>query len=65
MVRISVDTGTCVGAAQCVLAAEDLFDQDDDGIVTLLNANPEGEAVKAARVAAESCPSRSITLHED
>ena len=35
MVRISVNTSTCVGAAQCVLAAPEVFDQGEDGFVEL------------------------------
>jgi ferredoxin len=65
MVRISVNTGTCVGAAQCVLNAPDVFDQGEDGFVEVIVERPEGELANAAREASHLCPSRSITIHED
>lgn len=64
IVGISVDSDRCVGAGQCVLAAPDLFDQDDDGTVTLL-AEPDRYTGDEAREAADLCPARAITLDED
>lgn len=64
MAQIVVDTTKCVGAAQCVLSAPDLFDQDDDGFVMLLDDKPEGEMVQTATVAATLCPSQAITVQE-
>jgi ferredoxin len=34
---VVVDRAVCVGAAQCVLAAPELFEQDDEGLVVLLS----------------------------
>lgn len=59
---ISVNTDACVGAGQCVLAAESLFDQDDDGIVILLDAQPDAGHAVAARRAAALCPARAISI---
>jgi len=64
MARISVDTGKCIGSAQCVLAAPDVFDQDDDGFVTLLDDSPTGEAEATARTARGICPAQAITVHD-
>jgi ferredoxin len=64
MARISVDTGKCIGSAQCVLAAPDVFDQDDDGFVTVLDDNPSGEAETTARTARGICPAQAITVHD-
>ncbi|MEK2477000.1 MULTISPECIES: ferredoxin [Streptomyces] len=61
--RITVAPDRCVGAGQCVLNAPALFDQDDDGLVTLL-ADPGADQESAARVASGLCPSRAITVHE-
>ncbi|MFE7608458.1 ferredoxin [Streptomyces celluloflavus] len=64
-VRISVDTDRCVGAGQCVLSLPEVFDQDDDGIVSVIGA-PAGAADRdAARQATVICPSGAITVHED
>ncbi len=62
MARISVDTGKCIGSAQCVLAAPDVFDQDDDGFVMVLEENPDGEAAATARTARGICPAQAISV---
>ncbi|MGO1050228.1 ferredoxin [Crossiella sp. CA198] len=62
--KIIVDRDKCCGAGQCVLAAPDLFDQDDDGIVLLLNATPAPAGFGAARDAATLCPAAAITIEE-
>ncbi|MFI6472982.1 ferredoxin [Streptomyces sp. NPDC050516] len=61
--RITVAPDRCVGAGQCVLNAPALFDQDDDGLVTLL-ADPTAAQETTARLAGALCPSRAITVHE-
>ncbi|EWC59364.1 Ferredoxin [Actinokineospora spheciospongiae] len=60
--RIDVDSGRCVGAGQCVLAAPALFDQDEAAMVVLLNGEPTGDEVDAAQEAENVCPSGAITL---
>ncbi|MER7988719.1 ferredoxin [Streptomyces noursei] len=61
--RITIDSDRCVGAGQCVLSAPQVFDQDEDGIVSLLAAPGADEAAKV-RIAAALCPSGAITAHE-
>jgi ferredoxin len=63
--RIHTDTGVCIGAGNCVRTAPDLFDQDDEGIVKLLNAEPDPTRDDAAREAEELCPSGAISISED
>ena len=60
--RIHVDKHKCVGAGQCVLSAPDLFDQDDDGIVVLLDASPGDDRHAAALKAARLCPALAIRV---
>lgn len=64
--KISADTGTCIGAGQCLSTEPDLFDQnEDDGRVIVLNAEPEGELLEhKAREAVYLCPSRALSLTE-
>lgn len=62
--RIIADTGACVGAGQCALVAGTLFDQDDDGIVELLEEHPAAADEPAARRAAALCPARAITVED-
>lgn len=62
--KITVDADKCVGGGQCVLTADDLFDQDDDGIVTLLDAAPSPERLDDARTAARLCPANAIEVDD-
>lgn len=59
---VVVQKDACVGAGQCALVAPDVFDQDDDGIVLLLQDAPEGADLDAARKAERLCPARAITI---
>lgn len=47
--KISVDTEKCCGAGQCVLVAPEIFDQDEDGIVILLDPAPPTICVTPSR----------------
>ena len=62
--KVIVDEDLCIGAGQCVLAAPSIFDQDDNGIVILLDATPPPGLHEAARKAAKLCPARAITIEE-
>ncbi len=59
---VVVKRDACVGAGQCALVAPDVFDQDDDGLVLLLQTNPEGPDLDAATKAVRLCPARAISL---
>ncbi|GAA3352849.1 MULTISPECIES: ferredoxin [Saccharopolyspora] len=64
--KIEIDEDRCIGAGQCVLAAEAVFDQrDEDGVVVLLDASPAPEHQDAARQAAALCPAAAIAVRED
>ncbi|RZU54182.1 ferredoxin [Krasilnikovia cinnamomea] len=65
MAHIEIARGRCIGAAQCVLSAPELFDQDEDGIVVVLDDAPGGELVEFAHTAAMVCPSQSISVAAD
>ncbi|MFD4660490.1 ferredoxin [Kitasatospora sp. NPDC058444] len=62
--RVSVDPDRCVSAGQCVMRAPDVFDQDDDGIVTLLQEEPPAELHTLVRQTASLCPVRLIQITE-
>jgi ferredoxin len=62
--QIIADRTVCVGAGQCVLIAGDLFDQDDEGLVLVLEPHPEAAHEPAARRAATLCPARAISVTE-
>jgi len=62
--KVAVDEDLCIGAGQCVLVAPQIFDQDDRGLVILLDARPPPALHEAARKAAKLCPARAITIEE-
>ena len=56
MATIKADFGGCQGYANCVAAADDYFDIDDDGVVVLLKSDvPESERARVVD-AAQTCP---------
>jgi ferredoxin len=60
--RVIADTDVCVAAGQCVLTADDLFDQDDDGIVVLTRTEVPAGREDAARRAVSLCPARALRI---
>ena len=59
--RIIADRERCASAGMCALTAPDLFDQDEeDGRVVVLNADPLGGDARDAAVAIEVCPSGAL-----
>jgi ferredoxin len=62
---VHADRDTCVAAGQCVVAAPEVFDQDEDeGIVLLKTDAPSPELAEDVRRAAALCPAMAITLTE-
>jgi ferredoxin len=63
--KVTVDQDKCVSSGQCVLNADDVFDQrDHDGVVVLLNATPSAERADNVREAAAACPAQAIDIEE-
>lgn len=63
--RVTVDRDKCVASGQCVLTAEDMFDQgDDDGLVVLLNDHPSAERWADVEQAAALCPALAISIED-
>ncbi|HEX5407197.1 MAG TPA: (4Fe-4S)-binding protein [Pseudonocardiaceae bacterium] len=60
--RVTADKNVCIGAGLCALTAPDVFDQDDDGLVTVLNGEPDGDDEGAAREAGNICPSGAVQI---
>jgi ferredoxin len=63
--RIHTDTDVCIGAGNCARTVPDLFDQDDQGTVRLLDPEPDPSRHDAAREAEDLCPSGAISITED
>ncbi|MEV0698910.1 ferredoxin [Saccharopolyspora sp. NPDC050389] len=63
--KVTIDQDKCVSSGQCVMAAEEVFDQrDEDGVVVLLNANPPAELAEDVRQAAVVCPALAIVVED-
>ncbi len=62
--RVIVDRSVCVGAGLCALSAPGVFDQDDEGLVTVLAADPAESERPAAREAGNLCPSGAVRIVE-
>ena len=64
-VIVRIDKSKCVGAGRCVSEAPTVFDQDeDDGIVILLQEHPPAELTDKARKAAKLCPALAIEVED-
>jgi ferredoxin len=63
--KIEVDREKCIGSGQCVLSAENVFDQDELGLVVVTDHSPSEKDQEYAREAARFCPVAAITISED
>jgi ferredoxin len=63
--EIVIDHDRCLGTGQCVLAAGEVFDQDEqDGHAVLLIQNPGPHLAESVREARDACPLSAITVLE-
>lgn len=60
--RVQADRDVCIQAGNCVMVADTLFDQDDDGIVMVLVDDIPADEEAKAREAVNLCPSQALTI---
>ena len=60
--KAQADRDVCIQAGNCVMAADAVFDQDDDGIVVVLVDEIPSEEAEHARDAVKLCPSQALRL---
>ncbi|OKK16054.1 hypothetical protein AMK16_25325 [Streptomyces sp. CB00455] len=61
--KVTLEPERCVGAGHCVLSAPQVFDQDEtDGVVLLLDADPDAALADAVHEAADLCPAQAILV---
>jgi ferredoxin len=61
--KIIVDTQLCEAHGDCVMAAPDVFDlDDDDNVVTLLQVEPGEEQRAQVEEAVRLCPVAAIRI---
>ncbi|MEE1755246.1 ferredoxin [Streptomyces sp. SP18CS02] len=60
---VRVDRDRCIGAGMCALTAPQVFDQDDDeGLVVLLDTRPPREQHAAVRIVTGVCPASAVSV---
>ncbi|MFF5186015.1 ferredoxin [Streptomyces sp. NPDC000345] len=62
--KVELEADRCVASGQCVVAAMQVFDQDDDGIAILLEERPAPGLLDDVREAVAVCPAAAIRLVE-
>ncbi|MDH6128317.1 ferredoxin [Kitasatospora sp. GP82] len=63
--QVTINQDRCCGSGQCVLTAPTVFDQgEDDGLVQLLQEQPEPAVQSQVQLAAALCPGNAITVHD-
>jgi ferredoxin len=60
--RIEIDRAICDGYGNCVFVAPEVFDLDDENLVTLLVDTITDETRPAVELAIDECPMRAISL---
>ena len=63
--KVHADREVCIQAGNCVMVADSLFDQDDDGIVVVLADDIPSVEEDKAREAVKLCPSQALTIAEE
>jgi ferredoxin len=64
MATLKADVSICQGYGNCVAAADDYFDIDDDGVVVILRADvPDAERARIEE-AARSCPVSALRVED-
>jgi ferredoxin len=62
LVKVEADRDVCIQAGNCVMSADSLFDQDDDGIVVVLVDDVPADEEDKAREAVRLCPSQALKI---
>lgn len=62
--RVEADRDVCIQAGNCVMVADAVFDQDDDGIVVVLVDEVPEDQQEHAREAVKLCPSQALRIVE-
>ena len=62
--KVRVDADLCVGHGRCYVLAPDVFAPDDFGHCEILVSEPDATLADQARLGAENCPERAITVED-
>ncbi len=61
---VKADLTACQGYANCVVAADDYFDIDDDGVVIVLQSEVPGAERGRVEEAVRSCPVSALRMED-
>jgi len=61
-VNVIVDFDNCMGNGNCMLAAPEVFEVRNDGIVHILADHPSEELRAKVQAAATLCPTQAIKI---
>ena len=62
--KVIVHTDHCIASGACVLECPQVFQQDDTGLVVVLDDEPAPELHDAVRRAMAACPAAVIELSD-
>jgi ferredoxin len=60
--KVRVDADLCVGHGRCYVLGPEVFGTDDFGHCVILVEEVSGDLEAQARLGAENCPERAITI---
>lgn len=60
--KIVANRDVCIGSGNCVLTDPEVFDQDDDGLVEVVDDSPEAARRPTVEEAVLRCPSQALSL---
>jgi ferredoxin len=58
--KVTIHTERCMASGACVQACPEVFAQDENGIVVLLDPEPGSELAEAVEDAIDACPAEVI-----
>lgn len=64
MAVLKADLELCQGYANCVAAAPDVLDIDDDGVVVVLVREVDDADLTRVQLAVDSCPVSALSIRE-
>jgi ferredoxin len=59
-VLVNIDRDRCIGSGACVIACPEVFGQDGDGLVVLLDEFPPRQFQDRVQEATDACPASVI-----
>ncbi len=63
--RVIGNKEACAVSSLCVYRVPQVFDQDEEGTVEILDPEPPEHLHEAVRIAAHGCPVQAIVVYED